>query len=81
MPALTAVTGLGDAVSRLRLGRVFVANVTGTVDFLGFALAAAEACRPWPPSSPPWLSSPGRRLAAASVSAFPRTGAGCSLRP
>src|SRR4249919_4376171 len=34
---LTAVTGLVDAVSYLRLGRVFVANMTGNVVFLGFS--------------------------------------------
>ena len=33
---LTAVTGLDDAVSYLRLGHVFVANMTGNVVFLGF---------------------------------------------
>lgn len=33
---LTAVTGLVDAVSYLRLGHVFVANMTGNVVFLGF---------------------------------------------
>jgi uncharacterized membrane protein YoaK (UPF0700 family) len=33
---LTAVTGLVDAVSYLGLGRVFVANMTGNVVFLGF---------------------------------------------
>ncbi|MGW3243134.1 YoaK family protein [Streptomyces sp. NPDC001070] len=36
---LTFVTGLVDAVSYLGLGRVFVANMTGNVVFLGFALA------------------------------------------
>jgi uncharacterized membrane protein YoaK (UPF0700 family) len=36
---LTVVTGLVDAVSYLRLGQVFVANMTGNVVFLGFALA------------------------------------------
>jgi uncharacterized membrane protein YoaK (UPF0700 family) len=35
---LTGVTGLIDAVSYLRLGHVFVANMTGNVVFLGFAL-------------------------------------------
>jgi uncharacterized membrane protein YoaK (UPF0700 family) len=35
---LTAVTGLIDAVSYLRLGHVFVANMTGNVVFVGFAL-------------------------------------------
>ncbi|GGV42082.1 membrane protein [Streptomyces longisporoflavus] len=37
--ALTFVTGLVDAVSYLGLDRVFVANMTGNVVFLGFALA------------------------------------------
>lgn len=36
---LTVVTGLVDAVSYLALGHVFVANMTGNVVFLGFALA------------------------------------------
>lgn len=36
---LTAVTGIVDAVSYLDLGRVFVANMTGNVVFLGFALS------------------------------------------
>ncbi|CAN3979245.1 YoaK family protein [Kitasatospora purpeofusca] len=38
---LTVVTGLVDAVSYLALGHVFVANMTGNVIFLGFALAGA----------------------------------------
>jgi len=38
---LTVVTGLVDAVSILDLGRVFVANMTGNVVFVGFALAGA----------------------------------------
>lgn len=37
--SLTAVTGLVDAASYLRLGRVFVANMTGNVVFLGFSLS------------------------------------------
>jgi len=36
---MTAVTGLVDAVSFLSLGRVFTANMTGNVVFLGFATA------------------------------------------
>jgi hypothetical protein len=39
--ALTVVTGLVDAVSILRLGRVFVANMTGNVVFTGFAITGA----------------------------------------
>ena len=39
---LTVVTGLVDAVSYLKLGHVFVANMTGNVLFLGFAVADAS---------------------------------------
>src|SRR5205809_2711005 len=39
---LTVVTGLVDAFSYLVLGHVFVANMTGNVVFLGFALAGAK---------------------------------------
>jgi uncharacterized membrane protein YoaK (UPF0700 family) len=39
---LTVVTGLVDAFSYLVLGHVFVANMTGNVVFLGFALAGAR---------------------------------------
>ncbi|HTW83097.1 MAG TPA: YoaK family protein [Candidatus Sulfotelmatobacter sp.] len=39
--ALTVVSGIVDAVSFLRLGHVFVANMTGNVVFLGFAAAGA----------------------------------------
>src|ERR1700692_805721 len=38
---LTFVTGLVDAFSYLLLGHVFVANMTGNVVFLGFAIAGA----------------------------------------
>jgi len=40
--ALTVVTGLVDSFSYLVLGHVFVANMTGNVVFLGFALAGAS---------------------------------------
>ncbi len=39
--ALTAVSGIVDAVSYLGLGRVFTANMTGNVVLLGFAIAGA----------------------------------------
>ncbi|MEU9063466.1 YoaK family protein [Streptomyces sp. NPDC048430] len=42
MLVLTVATGLVDAVSYLGLGHVFVANMTGNVVFLGFALAGAD---------------------------------------
>jgi uncharacterized membrane protein YoaK (UPF0700 family) len=38
---LTVATGIVDAVSILALGRVFVANMTGNIAFIGFALAGA----------------------------------------
>ncbi|MFJ4841147.1 YoaK family protein [Streptomyces sp. NPDC088746] len=38
---LTVLTGLVDAFSYLLLGHVFVANMTGNVVFMGFALAGA----------------------------------------
>src|SRR5262245_13398036 len=38
---LTVVTGVVDAVSYLKLGHVFVANMTGNVVFLGFAAGGA----------------------------------------
>src|SRR5947199_8135144 len=41
MLVLTVLTGVVDAVSILALGRVFVANMTGNVVFVGFALAGA----------------------------------------
>ncbi len=36
---ISATTGLIDAVSVLGLGKVFTANMTGNIVFLGFALA------------------------------------------
>lgn len=39
---LTVVTGLVDAVSYLGLGRVFVANMTGNIVFLGFAMTSGS---------------------------------------
>src|ERR1700691_5505384 len=39
--SMTLVTGLVDAFSYLVLGHVFVANMTGNIVLLGFALAGA----------------------------------------
>jgi len=39
--AMTAVTGVVDAVSFLALGHVFTANMTGNIVLLGFAFAGA----------------------------------------
>jgi uncharacterized membrane protein YoaK (UPF0700 family) len=40
--SLTVITGLVDAFSYLTLGHVFVANMTGNIVFLGFAIAGAQ---------------------------------------
>lgn len=45
----TLVTGTVDAVSYLALGHIFVANMTGNVVFIGFALAGAHALTVWAP--------------------------------
>jgi uncharacterized membrane protein YoaK (UPF0700 family) len=43
---LTIATGLIDAVSVLGLGKVFTANMTGNIVFLGFALAGVPGFSP-----------------------------------
>ena len=57
---LTVITGLVDAVSYLELGHVFVANMTGNVVFLGFAMAGAPGL-----SIPASLAAIGAFLAGA----------------
>jgi uncharacterized membrane protein YoaK (UPF0700 family) len=44
---MTVVTGLVDATSYLKLGHVFVANMTGNVVFLGFGIAGAAGISVW----------------------------------
>jgi uncharacterized membrane protein YoaK (UPF0700 family) len=44
--ALTVLSGVVDAASYLELGHVFVANMTGNIIFLGFALAGAGGLSP-----------------------------------
>jgi uncharacterized membrane protein YoaK (UPF0700 family) len=44
---LTFVTGLVDAVAYLRLGHVFVANMTGNVVFVGFVAGGASGFSVW----------------------------------
>jgi uncharacterized membrane protein YoaK (UPF0700 family) len=46
----TLVTGVVDAVSYLGLNHIFVANMTGNVVFLGFALAGAKGLTVWAPA-------------------------------
>ncbi len=57
---LTVVTGVVDAVSYIALGHVFVANMTGNVVFLGFALAGAPGL-----SAPASLAALGAFLLGA----------------
>ena len=57
---LTVVTGVVDAVSYVALGHVFVANMTGNVVFLGFALAGASGL-----SAPASLAALGAFLLGA----------------
>jgi uncharacterized membrane protein YoaK (UPF0700 family) len=45
--SLTVVTGLVDAASYVNLGHVFVANMTGNVVFLGFAIGGAKGLSVW----------------------------------
>lgn len=45
--ALTAVTGVIDAVSFLALGRVFTANMTGNVVFMAFAAVGTPGLSLW----------------------------------
>nr|WSX48390.1 DUF1275 domain-containing protein [Streptomyces sp. NBC_00974] len=57
---LTFVSGVVDAVSYLGLGHVFVANMTGNVVFLGFAIAGDQSL-----SAPDSLLALGAFLAGA----------------
>jgi uncharacterized membrane protein YoaK (UPF0700 family) len=57
---LTVVTGIVDAVSYIALGHVFVANMTGNVVFLGFALAGTSGL-----SAPASLAALGAFLLGA----------------
>ena len=59
---LTVVTGVVDAVSYVALGHVFVANMTGNVVFLGFALAGASGL-----SAPASIAALGAFLVGAVV--------------
>jgi hypothetical protein len=80
MLVLTVLTGVVDAVSILSLGRVFVANMTGNVVFIGFALAGASGFSlahrslPWP------ASSSARQPAAPWQPGLPRTAVASCLR-
>jgi uncharacterized membrane protein YoaK (UPF0700 family) len=63
---LTVVTGLVVAVSYLKLGHVFVANMTGNVVFLGFALGGAPDL-----SAPASLTAMGAFLALTKDRQWP----------
>jgi uncharacterized membrane protein YoaK (UPF0700 family) len=59
---LTVVTGVVDAVSYIALGHVFVANMTGNIVLLGFALAGAPTL-----SVPASLTALGAFLVGAAI--------------
>ena len=63
------ITGLVDAFSYLVLGHVFVANMTGNVVFLGFAVAGVAGFW-WSHRSWRWGPSSSARWAAASSAAL-----------
>jgi uncharacterized membrane protein YoaK (UPF0700 family) len=45
--AMTAVSGIVDAVSFIALGHVFTANMTGNIVFLGFAIGGVAGLSIW----------------------------------
>lgn len=74
MVLMTFIAGLVDALSYLALGHVFVANVTGNIVFLGFALAHAQGFVWWT-SARHWCASPSARSSeAASYAGSENTG-------
>ena len=77
---LTLVTGLVDAVSYLTFGHVFVANMTGNVVFLGFALAGAHGLSASASLVALCAFFLGALLGGLSPRAAPRTAAGTCAR-
>lgn len=75
---LTVVTGLVDAASYLKLGHVFVANMTGNVVFLGFAIAGASGLSIWASLVALASSSSVGSPAAESAIASRRIAVNCS---
>lgn len=71
---LSVTTGLVDAVSVLGLGKVFTANMTGNIVFLGFAAAGTPGF-----AITPYLVALGAFLIGALVAG--RIGNGLSARP
>lgn len=71
---LSVTTGLVDAISVLGLGKVFTANMTGNIVFLGFAVAGAPGFEP-----APYLVAIAAFLAGALIAG--RTGKAHAGRP
>lgn len=71
---LSVTTGLVDAISVLGLGKVFTANMTGNIVFLGFAVAGAPGFEP-----APYLLAIAAFLAGALIAG--RTGKAHAGRP
>ncbi|MBO9575767.1 MAG: DUF1275 domain-containing protein [Sphingobium sp.] len=73
---LSVTTGLVDAVSVLGLGKVFTANMTGNIVFLGFAAAATPGYQ-----VPPYLVAIGFFVVGALIAGWTgRVHAGRPLR-
>ena len=70
----TMVTGLVDAVSYLKLGQVFVANMTGNIQFAAFSFAGARGL----PLASGFLAIASFLLGAVAAG---RLGAGKTWRP
>lgn len=77
---LTFVTGMIDAVSYLGLGRVFTANMTGNVVFVGFALGGASDISILRPSIALAAFAAGSIAGGRMVNFHTRTGAQHLLR-
>lgn len=71
---LSVTTGLVDAISVLGLGKVFTANMTGNIVFLGFAAAGAPGFR-----AAPYLAAIAAFLIGAAIAG--RTGRAHVGRP
>lgn len=71
---LSVTTGLVDAISVLGLGKVFTANMTGNIVFLGFAVAGTPGFEP-----APYLVAIAAFLAGALIAG--RTGKAHAGRP
>lgn len=76
---LTVVTGLIDAVSFLGLGHIFIANMTGNVVFLGFALGGTQGLSAIRSVTALFVFAFGGLLGGRLINRRPRASAGLLL--